>query len=86
MRIHIEQKVKEDDHGLAVDHIDYDQYREGVVKAWQVVTTAICLETGKKSEAALFGIACPEDDTSYIKEIKAEQIREVLGELGFEWE
>lgn len=86
MRIHIEQKIKEDDHGLDRDHIDYEAWREGAVKAWQVVTTAICLETGRKAEDALFGIACPVDDQSYLKEVKSEQIKNVLGELGFDME
>jgi len=85
MRIHIEQKVRESDHGLEKEHIDYDAWREGVVKVWQVVTTAICLETGRKADDALFGIACPADDDSYLKEVKAEQMRSVLADLGYDF-
>jgi hypothetical protein len=85
MRIHIEQKVKEDDHGIDSDHVDYDAWREGIVQVWMVTTTAICLESGRKADSALFGIVCTPDDQSYLRTVKGEQMREVLAELGFDF-
>lgn len=87
--IHIEQKVAEDEMGLNRldrDHPDFDAWREGVIKAWLVKTTAICLETGRKAETALFGISRPEDDQSYLRVVKGDQMKEVLADLGYDFE
>jgi hypothetical protein len=84
MRIHIEQTVEPD--GLPLKHPEYHAWKEGVITVWRVNTTAICLESGRKAQDDLGEITTPEDDESYLKEIKGEQIRSVLSELGFEME
>lgn len=84
MRIYINQTVKRDPEGLDVEHPDYQDWQEGIVDVFMVVTDAICLETGRKGQDALYGISVSDKDDSYLRTIKADQIKTVLSEIGYD--
>lgn len=86
MRIYINQVCELDPYGLEPSHEEYDAWAEGTLKVYRVLTDAICLDTGRKAQDALFGITVADGGDDYLRTVKSEQLATVLTELGFDIE